>query len=234
MVKSALITGAGRGLGKGFVEYFLENGYQVFAGVRNTPATELKENDNLKIIPLDVENNDSIENAYKIVSGITDKLDYLINNAGLNKDTATNNNKDLVTKLTKLDRKILLEMFNVNTISPIMMVKKFIALLKSDPSFIINISSNRASFADSTNTSGNYGYRASKAALNMMTLASLYDLPQNVKTFAVHPGNVKTDMNPEGSQSPRVQAEKIVGITLNWNDKNNGKFLKPDGSQYSL
>lgn len=231
-MKSVLITGAGRGLGKGFVEYFLDAGYFVFAGVRG--VSDLKEATNLKIVLLDVSDDESIESAFKLVLGYTDKLNYLVNNAGLNKDTATNNNKDIVCKLTKLNRKVLLEMFDINAISPMMVIKKFLPLLTDDPSFVINISSNRASFRDTTNTSGNYGYRASKVALNMMTLASLYDLPNNVKTFAVHPGDVKTDMNPEGNQQPKKQAESIVSIALDWDEKKNGKFLKEDGSYYPI
>lgn len=233
-MKTALVTGAGRGLGKGFVEYFLDNNFIVFAGVRTSSTHSLKKHKNLKIIQLDVSSDQSIENALNIVSKETGHLNYLVNNAGLNKDTATNNNKEIVSNLPKLDRKVLLEMFNINAISPMMVLKKFLTLLVNNPSFVVNISSNRASYADKTNTSANYGYRTSKIALNMMTLASLFDLPKNIKTFAVHPGDVKTDMNPEGYQSPRKQAEKIIAITLNWKDENNGKFLKADGSPYPL
>lgn len=233
-MKTVLITGAGRGLGKGFVEYFLDQGFLVFAGVRDIAETSLKKHDNLKIIPLDVTSELSIEKALDLVSKETEHLDYLVNNAGVNKDTATKNNMGIVCSLPKLNRKVLLEMFDINAISPMMVLAKFLPLLNADPSFVVNISSNRASFSDKTNTSGNYGYRASKVALNMMIVASLFDLPKNVKTFAVHPGDVRTDMNPAGVSAPYEQAKKIIAITLNWKDKNNGKFLRSDGSQYPL
>ena len=159
----------------------------------------------------------------------------LINNAGTNKDTATNNHKELVCTLPQLDRKSLLKMFDINSISPMMVLKYFLPLLKGNPSFAINISSARSSYKDENpNTNGNYGYRASKAALNLMTLGSLFDLPPNVKTFAVHPGSVKTDMNPVGTDLPLEQAKKIISITDNWKEEFNGKFLRFDGTLYPL
>jgi len=231
-VKTAFITGAGRGIGKGFVEYFLDQDFIVFAGVRNiSKSNNLNKQKSLKIIPLDVTSDNSISKAIELISKETDHLDYLVNNAGVNKDTATNNHKELVCNLQKLNRKILLKMFDINSISPMMVLQKCLPLLKGNPSFVVNISSNRASFLDK-NEIGNYGYRASKIALNMMTLCSLMDLPSNVKTFAVHPGDVKTDMNPEGYQIPYEQAKKINEITHNWKDEFNGKFLKYDGTLY--
>lgn len=233
-MKTVLVTGAGRGLGKGFVEYFLDQGFVVFAGVRvsSDDSNGLKKRENLRVLPLDVTSDDSISGAAEFISAETDHLDYLVNNAGVNKDTVTNNHKELVCNLADLDRKLLLEMFDINTVSPMIVLQKCLDLLKGDPSFVVNISSNRASFGDDTNTSGNYGYRASKAALNMMTLSSLFDLPKNIKTFAVHPGDVKTDMNPEGDQDAKKQAGKIIAITLNWKEEFNGKFLKYSGEFY--
>ncbi len=235
-MKTAFITGAGRGLGKGFVEYFLDQGFIAFAGVRNpnTGPNGFKEHKNLKILPLDVTNDDSISKAVELISAETDHLNYLINNAGVNKDTATNNHKELVSNLADLNRKLLLEMFDINSVSLMIVLQQCQNLLTENPSFVVNISSNRASFSDDTNTSGNYGYRASKVALNMMTIASLLDLPSNVKTFAIHPGDVKTDMNPEGDQAAKKQAESIIAITLNWKDEYNGKFLKHNGALYPL
>ena len=159
----------------------------------------------------------------------------IVNNAGVNKDTATNNHKEYVCNLGSLKREDLLKMFDVNSISPLMILQKFPPLLTSDPSFVINISSCRASFHDEfDNSTGNYGYRASKIALNMLTFCSVKDLPSNVKTFAVHPGSVKTNMNQQGDQTPYEQAEKIISITKNWKEEFNGRFLRYNGVEYPL
>lgn len=178
-MKTAFITGAGRGLGKGFVEYFLDQGFIVFAGLRNpaSESTNLNKQQNLRIVPMDVTNDNSISKAVELIAKETDHLNYLVNNAGVNKDTVTNNRKELVCNLTDLDRKLLLKMFDINAVSPMIILQKCLPLLKAEPSFVVNISSNRASFSDE-NEIGNYGYRASKIALNMMTLCSLMDLRQ--------------------------------------------------------
>ena len=234
-MKTVLITGGGRGLGKGFVEYFLREGFVVFAGVRD-PKGITPKHKNLNIVTLDIASDESIQNAYTEISRKVDHLDYLINNAGINKDSATGNNKKLVCDLHFLERKILLDMFSINSIAPLIMEKIFLPLLaKSKQAFIVNISSCRSSIKDEfPNTNGNYGYRASKAALNMMTYASTFDLPKNVKTYAVHPGDVKTDMNPEGESDPFVQAQKIIYISKNWKQECNGQFLRFDGTFYPV
>lgn len=236
-MRSVFITGANRGLGKGFVEYFLNQDFKVFAGVRNPSSfdSKLSSNPNLVIVQIDIANDESIKKAVAIISEKTDHLDFLINNAGNNKDSATNNHKELVCNLSQLDRKSLLKMFDVNSVSPMMVLKQFLPLLKGGPNFVINISSGRSSYKDEIpNTNGNYGYRASKAALNLMTFSSLFDLPKNVKTFAVHPGGIKTDMNPTGTDKPVEQAEKIINITRNWKEEFNGKFLRYNGILYPL
>lgn len=236
-VKTALVTGANRGLGLGFVGQFLDRGFQVFAGVIEPEKfyPELKSHSNLVIVKLDVSDDGSIKSAFEEVSKHTDHLDYLINNAGLNKDTATNNQKELVSTLKNLDRGLLMKMFDVNAIGPLMVLKQFSALIKNNPAFVVNISSFRASHHDENpNALGDYGYRASKAALTMITLCSLHDLPGNVKTFSVNPGGMKTEMNPKGELDPTTQAGKIIEITENWEDGLNGKLLNYDGEPYPL
>lgn len=233
-MKHALVTGASQGLGKAFTEYLSQKGFVVFAGVRDTNSFKYL-NENIIPTNLDITSDESIAQARERVREKTRVIDLLINNAGINKDTATSGKKDLVCKLDSLDRDLLLKMVNTNAVSPLMVTKAFLPFLVSDPSFVINISSDRASFHDElTNTHANYGYRASKVALNMYTYCSVYDLPKNIKTFAVHPGNMNTNMNPKGVDDPNIQAQKIIGITEHWDDKLNGKFLRYSGELYPL
>lgn len=233
-MKYALITGAGRGLGKGFVEYLAKDGYFVFAGVRNIKS-EYKDSDNIHYVVLDVSNDSSIDSAFKEVQSKTSNLDLIINNAGVNKDSVTNGQTELVCKINDVKRDLLLEMFNINTVSPLLVVQKFLPLLTSNPSFVVNVSSCRASFHDEfANANPNYGYSASKIALNMFTNCLTKELPQNIKTFAVHPGDVKTDMNQEGEKLPVEQAEKIMNIAKNWKEEFNGKFMRWSGEEYPL
>ena len=231
-MKTALVTGANRGLGLGFADVLASKGYTVYAGMRHTDGFK-SDSLNIKTIELDVQNDVSIQSVVETIRSEAGSLDLLVNNAGVNKDTATGNRKEIVTQLSSLSREALLLMFNVNSVSPLLVMKYMVPIMTSKDSFIINISSQRASFSDK-NESANYGYRASKVALNMFTIASLFDLPKNVQTFAVHPGSVKTDMNPWGKSSAHESATSILCILDNWQPEKNGKFLNYDGADYPL
>lgn len=233
-MKTAFITGANRGLGKGFVEYLLSQGYQVFAGVRDN-TSQLEFNKNLIVVKCDISNDEQIDNALNIIRLQTNHLDLIINNAGVNDETLTNNRKHLVSNINNLDRGLVLKMFDINSVSPIFVVKKFLKLLNNTNCFVINISSSRASYQDEYEDGyPNYGYSSSKYALNMMTYRLSKELPTNVQTFSVSAGDVKTDMNQSGEQLPYEQAKNIINITNNWNPKLNGRFLNWDGKQYPL
>lgn len=233
-MKYAFVTGAGRGLGKGFVDYLTTHDYFVFAGVR-TVKKEYINTPQLFYIPCDVTSDASIKNAFEQISTHTDHLDLIVNNAGLNKDSATGGHKEKVSLLSSLEREYLLTLFNANAVSPLMVVKTFVPLLKKDPSFIINIASCRASFHDAFDEGNpNYGYAASKIALNMYTYRLTKELPPHIRTFAVHPGSVKTDMNPGGDQLPVDQAGHIISITDHFDQAMNGKFFNWDGTAYPL
>lgn len=230
----AFVTGASRGLGFGFVQQLVRQGYVVFAGVRSG-AEPHPEIGGVEWIPCDVADDGSIAQAAAQVAKKTDRLHLLINNAGVNKDTATGGHKEIVCSLASLDRTALLRMYSVNAVGPIMMVKHFLPLLAAVPSFVINISSCRASFHDEfANDNPNYGYRASKIALNMLTHGLVMDLPPAVRTCAVHPGYIRTDMNPTGIDDPLEQAERILQIPARWKNEWNGAFLRYDGTVYPL
>lgn len=229
---SAFITGANRGLGYGFVEYLLGEGLMVFGGTRKVDDT-LPVRENLFWIECDVTSDESLDRAVQAVQAKIGSLSLLINNAGTNKDTIPQDDKDMVSRFGFLDREALLNMFDINAVSPIIVTQKFAPLLTAEPSFVINISSARASFHDGhAGSTANYGYAASKVALNMLTFCSENELPKNVRTFAVHPGGVRTDMNPDATSEPIDQAQKIIAITKDWDDSLNGKFLNRDGSLY--
>lgn len=233
-MQTALVTGAREGLGLGFVSALSDSGWRVFGGVRAIDGV-MPTLHRVEWIELDVTDDVSIIRAAALVRERAGTLDLLVNNAGVNKDTATGGHKELVTKLPELSREPMLRMFDVNALGPLFVAKQFVPLMPGDPSFIINVSSCRASHHDKEgNAHANYGYRASKAALNMLVRCSLFDLPRNVRTFAVHPGSVHTHMNPDGEHEPLDQARQILSIIDAWSDDKNGGFLDTDGSFYPL
>lgn len=206
----------------------------MFAGVRKIDLNK-QDSENLQYIECDVTDDESIQNTTQVINQRTETLSILVNNAGVNKRTATGGSPELVSSLKYLDRQLMLEMFNVNAVAPLMVTKSLLPHLSKLPSFVINISSCRASYGDEfADSNPNYGYSASKCALNMLTNRSVFDLPENVATFAVHPGSVKSQMNETGTDDPTTQAQKILQITDNWKSEFNGKFLRFDGSLYPM
>jgi NAD(P)-dependent dehydrogenase (short-subunit alcohol dehydrogenase family) len=230
-MKYAFVTGANRGLGLGFCHQLVDKGYTVFAATRRVgefPYTHAH------VIPVElhVDDDDSIRRAYKEINERNVQIDLLINNAGVSKRSASVGSAEQVCELEHVNRQALLHMFEVNAVSPLMVVHYFLPLLSSN-SFVVNITSGRSSFANE-GTNANYGYRASKMALNMFTKALVYDLPKYVQTFAVHPGIVATDMKPDGEVLPDEAARQVLSILDNWDTSKNGAFLNTDGSLFPL
>lgn len=80
--KTIVITGASSGIGKATAQYFHQKGWNVVATMRN-PKNEqdLKEDDRMKIVELDVENKESIQQAVKTILATFDTVDVWLNNA---------------------------------------------------------------------------------------------------------------------------------------------------------
>jgi NADP-dependent 3-hydroxy acid dehydrogenase YdfG len=80
--KTIVITGASSGIGKATAHYFHAKGWNVVATMRN-PKNEqdLKEDDRMKIVELDVENKESIQQAVKTILATFDTVDVWLNNA---------------------------------------------------------------------------------------------------------------------------------------------------------
>ena len=230
LMKTALITGSNRGIGKAFTDFFLAQNYTVFAGVRHLPNNVSSAPPQLRPIVLDIEDDESIKKAFKVIKDEIGALDILINDAGVSKGSATDEQPELVSRLDSLDRSKLVHMMDVNTVSPIMVAKYAVPIMINPDSFIVNISSLRATYENSKDGNGNYSYSSSKLALNMMTLCLVHDLPANISTFAVHPGSVQTDMNPNGKMQPEESASAIAAIIMDWKPELNGKFLNYDAS----
>jgi len=238
-MNTILITGSNRGLGLGFVKAYLAKGDKVIATCRNPQAAiELQElaksNPNLSILPLDVTSDESLQTLVSTLA--INKIEVLVNNVGVN-SRSVNADASKTRKLKNIDRNIMLEMFNVNAVSPLMVTKYLLPLLEVGKGTIINISTQRASFNDpDPSEDPNYGYCSSKVALNMFTNELAKEITSlGIKTFAVHPGGVKTDMNAQyGEIQPQTAAENIIKIAENLTVDDSGKFFNFDGKLFPL
>lgn len=214
-MKKVYITGADRGLGFAFVNKFLKEGYKVFAGrylEEWDDLVELKKEypDVLKLIPLDVGEDNSVKKAAQKIKQKTDSLDILINNAGIFYDE----NGDI---FEKLDFEIMKDMFNVNALGPLRVTNSVIDLLiKGQDKILVNISSEAGSCGEAWRKM-EYGYCMSKTAVNKQSVILQNHLKDyGIKVFAIHPGYLKSYMlgekNMEADVEPNESAKKIYDL----------------------
>uniref|UniRef100_K3W8S0 Uncharacterized protein n=1 Tax=Globisporangium ultimum (strain ATCC 200006 / CBS 805.95 / DAOM BR144) TaxID=431595 RepID=K3W8S0_GLOUD len=185
--KTVLITGSTRGLGLKFAEKYVELGWNVIGAARDLQnAEQLRALSPYTIVQLDIADEESITKAAKHLA--SESIDLLINNAGIGIDG------DLVTTM-KSD---MLKQFEVNSVGPFLVTRAFLphlksAVAKNGAASVVQMSSQVGSVQLSNG--GMYGYRVSKAALNMVNATLASDLRHDkIGAFVVHPGLVKTDM----------------------------------------
>jgi NAD(P)-dependent dehydrogenase (short-subunit alcohol dehydrogenase family) len=209
----ALVTGANKGIGLETVRQLAHKGFHVFLGARNEEAGQTaaeKLNRDAKkehydgtvtFLKLDVSNPESIEHAVNEFGKQSDRLDALINNAGILLD----DDKDILAITPELFESTL----RTNTLGALLMTEAFVAFLKkSNVPRIVNVSSGGGQLADGADGWAP-GYCISKTALNGVTIQLAAALPK----FAVNsvcPGWVRTDMG--GSNATRSVAEGASGI----------------------
>jgi NAD(P)-dependent dehydrogenase (short-subunit alcohol dehydrogenase family) len=195
---SVLVQGASRGLGLALVRAWLSEGATVLATCRDpSRSTELTElaasHAALRVLRLDVEDEASIVQAALEARAHVDRLHTLINVAGLLHDGPLQPEK----KLEQADPTALARLFAVNATGPLLVAKHFLPLLTHDERAVLaNVSARVGSIADN-HLGGWYGYRASKAAQNMLTRTLAIELARRAPRLAVvalHPGTVDTEL----------------------------------------
>ena len=236
-MRRILVTGSSRGLGLEFVRQLLKNGDKIIACNRNpqkySDLLELKDKfrDKLLLFDLDVSNKDSIENAFSLISKEINGLDILINNAGIR----FGGEEKHCDELGKLYKEDFSKIFKVNTVAPVLIVEKFLPIIKEGTNpIIVNISSTSGSIGRRSRKGGGYSYSASKAALNMITKALSVDLEEDgITVISMHPGWVKTSMEyTENAPLTTYESIKgmnrvIEGLTI----KDTGKFFDCEGNE---
>jgi NAD(P)-dependent dehydrogenase (short-subunit alcohol dehydrogenase family) len=236
-MKNILITGGSRGIGLEFTRRYLNKGNRVFAASRKPgKSNELKVlknkfGDRLSIYPLDISVEDSRQRLFQQLSGEVDKLDLLINNAGI----ASGDEKRRF-QFGELNQDDLCRCLLINSVAQLLMTEVFTPLLRNgrDP-LVVNISSNSGSIAGKrAGGDTGYGYSASKAALNMMTKMLSHELRESgIIVVALHPGWVRTTML-YCENAPLEPTESIGGmmeVIDSLKMGSSGKFLDWQGNE---
>ncbi|MEM9208557.1 MAG: SDR family oxidoreductase [Pseudomonadota bacterium] len=216
---TVLITGANRGLGLEFARQYAASGWSVIGTARRpAQASDLNALD-VDVMPLDVTDKDSIS-ALAAALGER-KVDLLINNAGI---------FPMARTLESVDAYDYAQTLMVNTLGPVLVTQALLPNLRQgDLKRIVNITSQLGSIERSNG--GFYGYRESKAALNMFTRTLAGELgPEGFVCLVVHPGWARTDMGgPSATQSAEEAVTGMRSVIDNLTADDNGGFIGFDG-----
>ncbi|OCQ21324.1 short-chain dehydrogenase [Pseudoalteromonas luteoviolacea] len=225
-----LITGANRGIGLALTELYLASGWQVLATVRAQSKAEalkkLGEQDasaGLAIYELDVTNYQQLSELANTLAGVP--IDLIINNAGLYGPKGYG--------FGNCDVEAWREVMEVNAIAPAKLAEAFYTNLKlGDRKIFAALSSRVGSHSENTK-GGGYIYRSSKAALNSVVKSLSNDLlSEGIKTVALHPGWVKTEMGgPNALITAQESATGLKAVIDNLTDPESGSFISFDGSK---
>lgn len=221
--RTALVTGANKGIGFEVTRELARLGLRVFLGARNAKAgraaaEKLSGEGDAIFLEIDVSSEKSIRTASDEFARQTDRLDVLVNNAGILLDE----DKSALTITPEIFETTL----RTNTLGPWLVSQAFAPLLrKSSAPRIVNVSSGGGQLEDGADGWAPC-YCVSKTALNGVTVQLAAALPK----FAVNcvcPGWVRTDMGGENAtRSVGEGAATIVWLATDAPHDLTGKFVK--------
>lgn len=217
-MKTAVITGANRGIGLAISQRLASDGYAII-GICRQSSDELANLAERVIEGIDVTSAVDVERLQKELADTT--IDVLVNNAGLLENNT----------LGSIDFDSIQRMMEVNAYAPLRVTEALLPNMQPG-SKIGLITSRMGSIADNT-SGGSYGYRASKAALNAFGKSLAEDLKsRKIAVALLHPGYVKTRMvgfgghlSPEDAANGLV--DRLTGLTL----ENSGSFWHSNGDE---
>ncbi|HEY9631034.1 MAG TPA: SDR family NAD(P)-dependent oxidoreductase [Coleofasciculaceae cyanobacterium] len=238
---ATLIVGAGQGIGLGFVQQILKSDrpQRVYATYRN-PQSELLTlaDSRLCCLLLDITAEDQIAAvAEKIRSEVT-ALHTVINCVGVLHEGTMQPEKSL----RQINTEQLLRYFQVNSIGAVLLAKQMQPLLKhSDRAIFATISAKVGSIGDN-HLGGWYGYRASKAALNMLMKTTAIEYKRTCPKAIVvtlHPGTTDTQLSqpfqrnvpPEKLFSVDRTVQQLLEVIDRLQESDSGEFFSWNGDR---
>ncbi len=195
----AIVTGANRGLGLETCRQLAAQGLAVILTSRNPEsgkaAVQKLQAEGLTVshYPLDVTNSDSVAQLEAWLRQRFERLDVLVNNAGIYADPTSS--------IFETPLETLQQTLETNLYGPLRLCQTLIPLMKTHQyGRVVNVSSGAGQLQDMG--SGHPSYRISKTALNALTRILSVELAETqILVNAVCPGWVKTDMG--GLNAPR-------------------------------
>lgn len=211
-----LITGACRGIGLSLTEQYCERGETVIAAVRNS-SRELEKTAAEIITQIDVTSDEAAKELQQKLG--SRKIDILINNAGiLTSEFIGDMNFDRIRA-----------QIEVNALGPLRITTALSDNLKEGSK--VGIISSRVGSMTDNEYGGNYGYRMSKAAVNMAGKNLSIDLcERGIGVYLLHPGWCATKLvNYGGPTEPGIAASGIIERMDNLTIEQTGTFWHAEG-----
>lgn len=221
-----LITGANRGIGLEYVRQYADDGWRVIACCRvPQQATELQRlaqgRTQIEIHALDVGDFDQIDALGRTLAD--QSIQLLINNAGVYPPST----------FRQIDYTQWMQAFKINTMSTLKLAEVFVPhLVQAGNAKLVAMTSKMGSIDDNT-SGGEYLYRSSKTALNMVIKSLSHDLNKyGISVAALHPGWVRTDMGgPNGLIDAETSVRGLRKVIANLSLNHSGKFIAYDGKE---
>ncbi|KAL7754489.1 hypothetical protein RI367_000472 [Sorochytrium milnesiophthora] len=204
----ALVTGANRSLGLGFAREFKDLGYNVIGTSRSVSDKDVAEHN----IP---------------------RIDLLVNNAGVYG----------FESLDGVTTQEMMRQFTINAIGPLLVTRALLPLLRASAkrgkqtTKVAQVSSTNASItqttADGVYPGGQYAYRASKAALNILTKNLSVELHRDgISLFCLCPGYVQTEgTGGQGQYTVKESTGKLAKIIDDASMDTTGRFFNLENEE---
>jgi len=242
---NVLVVGANRGIGLGFVQNLLQGDRvgRVYATYRNLASAELttlqeQHPQRLSLISMDITDESQITQGIAQIQHQVNKLHLLLYCVGFLYEGSIQPEKSL----QQIRAEHLLRYFQVNSIGAVLLAKHVLPLLKhGDRSVFACISAKVGSIGDN-HLGGWYGYRASKAALNMFVRTTAIEYSRkSPRTLVVvlHPGTTDTrlsqpfqrSVSPDKLFSVERSVTQLLKVIEGLQPNDSGQFFSWDGSR---
>jgi len=223
--KTALVTGANRGIGFEICRQLARLEWRVLLTARDVGAVTVacerltREGGDVTFQPLDVTDVEAVGRIRGYVEQVLGRLDVLVNNAGISLERGMNP--------TEVDIRTVRATMDTNLFGPWMLSLALIPIMKkSGRSRIVMVSSGLGSF--SKLMGDRPAYRVSKTALNALTVILADELrAANIQVNAMTPGRVRTQLGGiDASRSVKKGAETAVWLATLEDAGLTGKFFK--------
>ena len=212
---TVLVTGCNRGIGLELCRQLQARGDSVIAVCR-TPSDELRDLGVRIIDGVDVSDGTSVA---KLAETLADEtIDVLINNAGILRSES----------FGEIDYDIMMQQYAVNTLGPLRVTEALRNNLAEGSK--VAIVSSRVGSIDDNGSGGNYGYRASKTAVNQVGVNLMHEFrPRGIAVALLHPGLVATDMTGGRGISAVDSASGLIQRIDELSMDNTGGFWHAEG-----